>query len=180
MGHFNNYPIYSPTVPNTVGHEFTVYTTTEGEGIVELSVVIFDPPSGGAPQPFTLSINTEDGTAGIYMCSYTQLNNVYNCHVRDDIGISYIQCHVHCTLLLPHPVSPADYNGVANGILTFNLGDERVTHTIIINPDDICENDTYEDFFSNLTLNSGFQSITVIRPRAQIIINDTLEPECSK
>ena len=77
MGHFNNYPIYSPTVPITVGYEFTVYTTFEGEGMVELSVVIFDPPSGGAPRPFTLSINTEDGTAGIYMCSYTQLNNVY-------------------------------------------------------------------------------------------------------
>ena len=67
VGHFNNYPIYSPTVPITVGYEFTVYTTSEGEGMVELSVVIFDPPSGGAPRPFTLSINTEDGTAGIYI-----------------------------------------------------------------------------------------------------------------
>ena len=75
VGHFNNYPIDFPTVPITVGYEFTVYA--EGEGMVELSVIIFDPPSGGAPRPFTLSINTEDGTAGIYMCSYTQLNNVY-------------------------------------------------------------------------------------------------------
>ena len=139
--------------------------------MVELSVVIFDPPSGGAPRPFTLSINTEDGTAGMYMCSNTHL-----IHVRDD----NIYNVIHCTLLFPHPVSPADYDGVANGILTFNLGDERVTHTIIINQDDICENDPYEDFFSNLALNSGIQPITVIRPRAQIIINDTLEPECSK
>ena len=91
-----------------------------------------------------------------------------------------MQRHVHCTLLLHHPVSPADYNGVANGILTFNEGDERVTHTIIINQDDLCENDPYEDFFSNLALNSGIQPITVIRPRVQIIINDTSEPECSK
>ena len=82
--------------------------------------------------------------------------------------------------LLPHPVSPTDYDGVANGILTFNQGDERVTHTIIINQDDICENDPYEDLFSNLVLDSGIQPITVIRPRAQVIINDTLEPECSK
>ena len=52
--------------------------------MVELSVVIFDPPSGGAPRPFTLSINTEDGTAGIYMCSYTQL-----IHVSDD-NVMYI------------------------------------------------------------------------------------------
>ena len=80
----------------------------------------------------------------------------------------------------PHPVSPADYNGVANGILTYNQGDERVTHTIIINQDDLCETDPYEDFFSNLALNSGIQPITVIRRRSQIIINDTLEPECSK
>ena len=83
-------------------------------------------------------------------------------------------------ITIPHPVSPDDYGGVANGILTFNQGDERVTHTIIINQDDICENDPYEDFFSNLTLNSGIQPITVIRPRAKVIINDTLEPECSK
>ena len=69
---------------------------------------------------------------------------------------------------------------MANGILTFNLGDERVTHTIIIKQDDLCENDPYEDFFSNLALDSGVQPITVIRPRAQIIIDDTLEAECSK
>ena len=69
VGHFDNCPIYSPTVPITVGYEFTVYTTSEGEDMVELSVIIFDPPSGGAPRPFTLSINTEDGTAGIYMCT---------------------------------------------------------------------------------------------------------------
>ena len=72
-----------PTVPITVGYEFTVYTTSEGEGMVELSVIIFDPPSGGAPRPFTLSMNTEDDPAGIFMCSYTQL-----IHVRDDNWVS--------------------------------------------------------------------------------------------
>ena len=67
-----------PTVPITVGYEFTVYTTSEGEGMVELSVIIFDPLSGGplpggAIRPFTLSVNTEDGTAGIH----TNLSNIY-------------------------------------------------------------------------------------------------------
>ena len=48
----------------------------------------------------------------------------------------------------------------------FNLGDERVVHTIIINHNIIlCENGPYEDFFSNLALDSGIQPITVIRPR---------------
>ena len=55
----------------TVGYEFTVYTTSEGQGMVELSVIIFNPPSGGAPRPFTLSVNTEDGTAGTYTSMFT-------------------------------------------------------------------------------------------------------------
>ena len=96
VGHFNNYPIYSPTVPIYVSYEFTVYTTSEGEGMVELSVVVFDSASGGAlrpggaPRSFTLSINTEDGTAGIYMCSYTHL-----IHVRDDNNIYNVTYIVH-------------------------------------------------------------------------------------
>ena len=61
-----------PTENITVGYEFTVYTTSEGQGMVELSVIVFDPQpdgtlpplSGGAPRPFTLSVNTEDNTAG--------------------------------------------------------------------------------------------------------------------
>ena len=78
------------------------------------------------------------------------------------------------------PVAPGDYGAVINGMLTFNMGDVRVTHTIAINQDDDCEDDPYEDFFSSLALVSGVQPITVIRPRAQVIINDSLEPECSK
>ena len=64
--------------------------------------------------------------------------------------------------------------------LQFNQGDERVTHIITINQDDICENDPYEDFFSKLTLESGVQPITVIQPRAQVIIFDNMEVECSE
>ena len=43
--------------------------------MVELSVIIFDPLSGGplpggTPRPFTLAVNTEDGTAGIHTYFY--------------------------------------------------------------------------------------------------------------
>ena len=84
------------------------------------------------------------------------------------------------TLLIPRPVSPGDYTAVVNQLLVFNLGDERVTHTITINQDNECEDDSSEDFFSNLAHVSGVQPITVIRPHSQVIIDDTLEPECSK
>ena len=77
-------------------------------------------------------------------------------------------------------MSPGDYDAVVDQLLEFNLGDERVTHTITINQDDECEDDPYEDFFSNLALENGLQPITVIQPRAQIIISDDMESECSK
>ena len=50
-----------------VGYDPTVYTTSEGEGMVELNMFVFSHPVTGAPQPFTLSVTTEDGTAGIYV-----------------------------------------------------------------------------------------------------------------
>ena len=59
--------LFIPTDLITVGYEFTVYTTSEGRGMVELSVIISNPPSGGASRPFVLSVNTQDGTAGIYI-----------------------------------------------------------------------------------------------------------------
>ena len=57
----------------TVGYELTVYTTTEGQGEVELCAVIFEPDTGGAPRPFELSFTTEDGSAGqlVIHCSST-------------------------------------------------------------------------------------------------------------
>ena len=61
----NNFITLYSTVNVTVGYEFTVYTTSEGQGMVELSVIIVDPPTGGAPQPFTISVSTKDGSAGI-------------------------------------------------------------------------------------------------------------------
>ena len=47
----------------TVGYERTVYTTTEGQGMVELCAVVISHP-GGAPGAFTISATTRDGTAG--------------------------------------------------------------------------------------------------------------------
>ena len=49
----------------TVGYEAVVYSVTESQRQVELSIIITDPPSGGAVRPFTLSLNTNDVTAGI-------------------------------------------------------------------------------------------------------------------
>ena len=86
----------------------------------------------------------------------------------------------HHALSLPYPVAPGDYITVINQSLVFNMGDERVTHNIIINQDDDCEDDPNEFFFTNLVFVSGDQRITVIQPRAQVIIYDDFEPECGK
>ena len=53
----------------TVGYEFTTYHTTESMRSVILSIILFDPPTGGSLQPFTLYVNTRDGTAGLYQCA---------------------------------------------------------------------------------------------------------------
>ena len=52
--------------PIQVGYDPTVYTTSEGEGMVELNIFVFSHPVTGAPRPFTLSVSTIDGTAGNY------------------------------------------------------------------------------------------------------------------
>ena len=51
------------TDPIRVGYECSVYTTDEGQGVVELCAIIYDPPSGGAPRPFFIFAST-NGTAG--------------------------------------------------------------------------------------------------------------------
>ena len=47
-----------------MGYERTVYTTTEGEGSVELCVVVTSPATGGAPRSFVVAAATVDDTAG--------------------------------------------------------------------------------------------------------------------
>ena len=55
-----------PTGPIQVGYDPTVYTTSEVEGRVELTIFVFSHPVDGAPRPFTLSVSTQDESAGIY------------------------------------------------------------------------------------------------------------------
>ena len=150
--------IYICIAPIEVGYEFTQYVTSEGQGAVDLSIIIFDPYTGRAPRPFTLSVSTEHGTASIH--------------------IIYLYAEIHN--FFTHTVAPGDYGAVANQIITFAEGQMRATHTIIINQDDDCEYDPNENFFSNISLNSDKQPISVIRPRAEVIIDDTNEPECRK
>jgi hypothetical protein len=45
--------------PIEVGYDFSVYTTTEGTGVVTLCAVV----PGGSPRPFTINDTTEDGSA---------------------------------------------------------------------------------------------------------------------
>ena len=130
-----------------------------------LSIIIFEPPTGGAPRPFSLLVNTQPGTAG--GCTY--------------IFVEICTCLIHIYMRYCYrTVSPDDYEAVVNELIQFNVGDVRVNHTIIINQDEICENDPDEFFFSDITFNSGMQPINVIRETATITIDDSIEPECSK
>ena len=80
----------------------------------------------------------------------------------------------------PHPESHGDYTTVAIEFLHFNVGDVTVTHTILISDDEDCENVPNEHFISKIAPVCGMQPVNVIQPHAQVIINDSVEPECSK
>lgn len=58
-----NFELPFSLVPIIIGHELTVYTTTEAMGHIELCAVISEPDSS-TPQPFTLNITTKDDIAG--------------------------------------------------------------------------------------------------------------------
>ena len=45
----------------TVGYDPQSYVTTESAGKMDLTIRVFSHP-GGAPRPFSLLVNTEDGT----------------------------------------------------------------------------------------------------------------------
>ena len=55
--------------PMTVGYEVEVYTA---QGMVELSISVTNPPTGGALRPFALVVNTADSTASI-VSSFTAI-----------------------------------------------------------------------------------------------------------
>ena len=65
-------------------------------------------------------------------------------------------------------------------IIHFNTGDTFQIHRINITQDEDCEDDPNEYFSSNIVLDTGVQPILVIYPQANVTIDDTLEPECSK
>ena len=67
---------------------------------------------------------------------------------------------------------------VAGEELAFNRGGTQVCHTIDIMDDIICESDPNEHFFSDLVFVSGEQPINIAPMMAQVIIDDTTEPEC--
>ena len=48
-----------------VGFEAEMYTVTESQELVELSITIIDPPTEGALRPFTLLLYTNNGSAGM-------------------------------------------------------------------------------------------------------------------
>ena len=73
-----------------------------------------------------------------------------------------------------------DYVPVSGQIIQFSAGDAIQMHTIIINNDNECESYPNENFFSDITLDSGIPEVSVTVPRATVIINDTAEPECGK
>ena len=75
-------------------------------------------------------------------------------------------------------VSPDDYTGVSNEIVSFATGDINQTHTITINQDDICAMFGTEQFFSTITGSSGVGIIEVIHPESTVIIDDLMELEC--
>ena len=57
-----------------VGYDPTVYTTSESMGFVVLNISVFSHPITGTPRPFTLSVTTQDGTAGMLKMIAIQWN----------------------------------------------------------------------------------------------------------
>ena len=70
-------------------------------------------------------------------------------------------------------VAPGDYGAVINETIEFQTGDSSAEHTITINDDDICENETF--FSSIVAVATG---VVVDQSLAQVIIDDS--DDCSK
>ena len=81
------------------------------------------------------------------------------------------------TYTLSNTVAGADYVAVAGEELVFNRGSTRVCHTIDILQDNTCESDSNELFISGLANVRGVQ-IYIHPSTAQVVIDDTAEPEC--
>ena len=70
--------------------------------------------------------------------------------------------------------------GAANVRLDIATGDDRACHSVRINDDDICEDDSNENFLSSLEFGGGEQPITVDPSLTKVIIDDTNQPECGE
>ena len=130
--------------------------TTESAGSVDLTIRVFSHP-GGAPQPFSLLVNTEVGTASMsetIMIIHLPLSNT--------------------------GVVDNDYVPVSGQVIQFSAGDVTKFHSILINDDIECEKDPNENLFFNIAVHSGIPDISVTVPRAHVTIDDTAEPECGK
>ena len=64
------------TGPITVGYEFTVYSTSESAGVVEICAIIYEPPTGGALRDFVVSSTTRDGSASKRLNEGNTVNKV--------------------------------------------------------------------------------------------------------
>ena len=68
-------PVFPSVRTNiAVGYDPQSYVTSEGAGSVDLTIRVFSHP-GGAPRPFSLLVNTEDGTASM---STTIIYNLFS------------------------------------------------------------------------------------------------------
>ena len=140
-----------------------MYTTTETQGTVKLCAFVVS-HSGGAPEAFNITATTRDGTAG------TTNHRTYACNV--------------CTLYwLAHSfiatVAGLDYVKVVGREFVFNRRDIRVCHNIDILQDSDLELVPNEFFFIDLSYVSGVQPIIIDPATAQVVIDDSAEPECS-
>ena len=61
--------------PIEVGYDPATYVTTETAGSVDLTIRVFSHP-GGAPRPFSLLVNTEDGTASMSEPKYYEFDSL--------------------------------------------------------------------------------------------------------
>ena len=77
-------------------------------------------------------------------------------------------------------VKSEDYQGLNNEIMEFNIGDVRMTHSVLINQNLMCDEDL-EFFQVQLSLYSGtLPTITISPSTAHVFISDPLEVDCSK
>lgn len=63
--------------------------------------------------------------------------------------------------------------------LDFSLGSVAECHTVTILQDINCELPA-ENFFADLSYVSGVQTINIIFPTTEVIIDESAEPECGK